>query len=45
MMIETLNNSDVDFYLHVDQKCDITSEIIKKDNIFLLPDSKTFKWG
>jgi Core-2/I-Branching enzyme len=50
-MIRALNfnhsSAISDFYIHVDKKSDISSKIIRADNIFLVDDSKRIdvKWG
>ena len=46
-MINTLDDEDVSFYLHIDKKSGISNKIIKKDNVFILDESKCLdiKWG
>ena len=46
-LIDTLDDKDVDFYLHIDKKSNIINEIKKKDNIYFLDKSKRLdiKWG
>ena len=46
-MINTLDDEDVSFYLHIDKKSDISNKIIKKENVFILDESKCLdiKWG
>ncbi len=39
-LIDTLDDKDVDFYLHIDKKSNIINEIKKKDNIYFLDKSK-----
>lgn len=46
-LIDTLDDKDVDFYLHIDKKSNIINEIKKKDNIYFLDKRKRLdiKWG
>ena len=46
-MINTLDDEDVSFYLHIDKKSGISNKIIKKENVFILDESKCLdiKWG
>lgn len=46
-MIETLDNDDSEFYLHIDKKSNIGDEIIKKDTVHIIPKGKRIdvKWG
>lgn len=46
-LIETLNDVDVDFYLHVDKKSNILPQIDNRDNIYFLEDCERLdiKWG
>lgn len=46
-LIDTLNDEDVSFYLHIDKKSNIESKIKKGDNIYFLSDDKRLdiRWG
>lgn len=43
MLLDRLNCKDIDCYLHIDKSADFAGEIIKRDNVFVLPDSKRVK--
>lgn len=48
MLIGYLNHPNIDFYIHVDKKSNITSEITKgQDNVIILPEEQRVdvKWG
>lgn len=48
LLINQLSDGDNDIYLHIDQKSgDFGKNIIRRDNVFILPDDKrvTVKWG
>ena len=40
LLLDKLNHPDIDCYIHIDRKADFSTEIIKRDNIILLPDEK-----
>lgn len=46
-LINTLNDKDVSFFMHVDKKSDISSKINKYDNVFFVENTKRVdvKWG
>lgn len=46
-LINVMNNGLFDFYIHVDKKSDISTEIIKKDNVYIVPEEERVdvKWG
>ncbi len=45
--IKTLSCEDIDFYIHVDKKSEITTQIVKQNNVFVLPDKLRVdvRWG
>lgn len=47
MLIEYLNHPNIDFYIHVDKKSDVSSQIIKKGSVIILPEEQRVdvKWG
>ena len=46
-LIEKLSNKNTDIYLHIDLKSNIENEIIKKENVHILPKENSYsvKWG
>lgn len=40
LLLDKLNHPDIDCYIHIDKKADITNKITKRSNIVLLPGEK-----
>lgn len=40
LLLDSLNHPDIDCYIHVDKKADFADKIIKRKNVFVLPDEK-----
>lgn len=47
LLIEKLSSKNADIFLHIDLKSNIEKDIVKKNNVFILPKEKSFsvKWG
>lgn len=47
MLIQTLKHPDIDIYVHVDQKSNIKDDIMKNEQVFILPDELRVdvQWG
>ncbi|TVX79122.1 beta-1,6-N-acetylglucosaminyltransferase [Peribacillus simplex] len=44
-LIESLDDENIDFFIHVDQKSDILKNITVKDNVFILRKRIDVQWG
>lgn len=40
LLLERLNHPDIDCYLHIDKKADFADEIVRRENVFVLPDEQ-----
>lgn len=40
LLLDKLNHPDIDCYLHIDKKADFAGEIIRRENVFVLPDEQ-----
>ena len=47
LFLNTLQHKNIEFFIHIDKKANIASEIIKREDVFLLPEDKRVftKWG
>lgn len=47
LFLEALQNPDIEFFIHMDKKADIVNRLIKRPDVYILPDSLRVdvKWG
>jgi hypothetical protein len=47
MFLDTMKHPDIEFFIHIDKKADITSQIIKRPDVYILPDNLRIdvQWG
>ncbi|WP_010632906.1 beta-1,6-N-acetylglucosaminyltransferase [Sporolactobacillus vineae] len=44
-LIKNLNDENIDFFIHVDNKSNIAKSIVKRDNVFLMKDRINVTWS
>lgn len=47
LFLETLKHPDIEFFIHMDKKADIVNQLIKRQDIHVLPDDLRvdIRWG
>ena len=44
-IIEFFDDDDIDIYIHIDKKSNIKSEIVTRNNVYILDNNINVKWG